>query len=247
MAIAFDAVCPATSSGAGVTSLTSGSWTVAAGSDRCLFGFMSTGDSAAASHTGMKWRGSGGDALTQVGSTQPIGSTHANVSAWRLIAPTAESNTAYGNWGASQGEACIAMLSYTGVDQTTPAGTPVSATGGTSNPGGTATATVDVTTEVGDTVIAVCMSHNQSISTNITLAAAGGATSRYEVDGAVMGGYAAMIVTELVASGTTTTMSVDVASAEPGHSVNWRIYAFVINAAEAADESILPQMMHHHG
>ena len=82
-------------------------------------------------------------------------------------------------------------------------------------------------------VFAAAWVHNVSGATNPTMTPAGGSTGRYEMEGATIGGFAAMQCIELVASGTTTAMSVDIASAENGTNT-WGIIAFVINAASSA-------------
>jgi len=225
MSISFDNVTPDTASGAGVSTLTSGAWTV--GGD-CLFGFIGTGDVSNTTHTSMDHPAAGG-AFTNIASLA-LG-THGRVSAWHKIAPTAGSNTTKGDWGASQGEATIGAVSYSGVDQTTPAGTPFTATGQCDG-SGVGTATVDVTgTVAGDVVIAVVFQHNQSAATAPLVTPAGGSTGRYETEGAQIGSYAAMQVIELVATGATTTMSVDITSADATPFGNWGIIAFVVKAA----------------
>lgn len=232
MAVAFDAVTPDTASGAGTSTLTSGSWTIA-GSDRLLIGIIATGDTAAAGHSGMDHPAAGG-ALTQIGSTLALG-VHGNLSAWRLIAPAASSNTTKGTWASSQGEATIAGVSYTGVDQTTPINISSIATAtGQCDGSGVGTATVNVTTSPGDLVFAAVWQHNQSAATAPLVAPAGGSTGRYETEGAQIGSYGALQCIELVASGTTTTMSVDITSADATPFGNWGIIAFVVNAASTA-------------
>jgi hypothetical protein len=226
MAITYDSVTPDTESSAGTTTLTSGSWTIT-GSDRLLLGVIGTGDVSSAAHSGMDHPAAGG-ALTQVGSTLAVG-THANLSLWRLIAPATSANTTKGTWAGSQGEACIGGVSYTGVDQTTPVGTAVTNTGAVSAT--TAfSATVNVTTVVGDLVFAVAFFHEVSNPRNPAVAPAGGATGRYDIEGAQVGGWATMQCMELVATGTTTTMQADFSSAL-NMGGDWGIIAVVVNAA----------------
>lgn len=180
----------------------------------------------------MRWRSSTGDALTQIGSTLTV-SANARLSAWRLIAPSAESNTSYGNWAASQDECSIGMVSYTGVDQTTPVGTPVTNTG-SSGSGTSVTATVDVTTTVGQTVFAVAFVNlSSSADTTITAAPGTGCTERYDIDGSQLGGWSALGAVERVATGTTTTVSVDF-SWSVLDVASWGIIAFVVNASAGA-------------
>jgi hypothetical protein len=233
MAITYDSVTPDTESSAGTTTLTSGSWTIA-GSDRLLLGIIATGDVSAATHSGMDHPAAGG-ALTSV-SNLAI-STHARLSLLRLIAPAAASNTTKGDWGSSQGEACIGGVSYAGVDQTTPLGTPVTNTG-TINTTTAFSASVDITTVVGDLVFAVAFYHEGAEARNPAVAPAGGATGRYEIEGTQIGGWGAMQCIELIASGTTTTMQADF-SASLNMNGAWGIIAVVVNAAGGGGDTTL--------
>jgi hypothetical protein len=227
MAIAYDNVSPDTSTGAGATELTTGAWTVS-GSNRCIIGFIFTNGGTGSTHNSFNHPAAGG-VFTQVGSQFNV-DANKRLSMWRRVAPDTGSNTSKGVWGNTQDECCIGAVSYTGVDQITPAGTPVTASGTT--PGTTATATVDVTTVAGDLVFAVAFVTNSFASSNISATPAGGSTGRYDVEGSgSMGGFAAVQAIELVASGTTTTMSVDFATL-PGTGGFWGIMAVVINDAE---------------
>lgn len=231
MAIAFDSADPSdanSASGAGTTSLTSTNFTISSGANRVAIGFDCTGDSTGANPTGMKWQGSSGTALTQHGATLSIG-THAKLSTWKLTAPAAAVGAAYGNWSATQGEACIPMVAYTGVDQTTPLGTAATAVGNT-DAAGNATATVNITTVVGDLVVAAVFLHNAATSSNPTIAANQG-TERYKAQTTAIGGFGAVVVWDFVATATTTTMSAAIASAEHGLTNAWGITAAVVNPA----------------
>lgn len=236
MAVAYDNVCPDTFSTAGVGTLTSGAWTIA-GSDRLAIGVMAsaTGGTRQA-HLEMRWRGSTGDLLTQIGTSLDIG-PGGRMSMWRRIAPSAESNTAYGLLNAGQDEYAIGMLSYTGADQTTPVGTSVTNTG-TCDGSGNGTATVNVTTTTGQMVVAAAWVVNASSATNPTMTPAGGSTGRYEIEGAQLG-WEALQVIELVASSTTTTMSIDIASANA--SAPWGIMAFVVNSSTPESTALMGQ------
>jgi len=231
MAIVFDAVCPNTS-GTGIASLPSTNWTVATGSNTAVFGFIGSGAGAGPSaHSAMRWRGSAGELLTQIGSSVDL-NAFCRSSAWRRVAPTAATDTAYGVTAASDDELCIAMVSYSGVDQATPVGTPVTATGALT--GATGTATVTVPTTAGDKVLVWCHA-NPSISatTPVFTAAAsadGTPTQRY-FNNANMGGWEAMGLYEMTAGDSSTVVNVDISSADNGTS--WAIIAFVVNAASA--------------
>lgn len=227
MGIAYDNVSPDTSTGAGATELTTGAWTVS-GEDRCIIGFIFTNGGTGSTHNSFDHPAAGG-AFTQIGSQFNV-DTNKRLSMWRKVAPSTGSNTSKGVWSNTQDEDCVGAVSYTGVDQASPVGTPVTASGTT--PGTSATATVDVSTAVGDTVFAVAFVTNSFTSSNIQAAPAGGSTGRYDVEGSgSMGGFAAVQAIELVATGTTTTMSVDFTTL-PGTGGFWGIMAVVVNDAE---------------
>lgn len=226
MPVAYDSVTPDTESAAGTTTLTSGAWTIA-GADRLLIGVIGTGDLTGSNPTGMDHPAAGG-ALTQIGATLSIG-THAKLSTWRLIAPAAASNTTKGTWAASQGEACIGGVSYTGVDQTTPAGTSVTATGAVTTATFTATAPA-LTTVVGNLCFAVAFFHETGSPGATGATPGGGATGRYDIEAAQIGGWGALQCAEFVATGTSTVMSVDFSDAVARNG-SWGIIAFVVNAA----------------
>lgn len=228
MAIAYDNVCTDTFSIAGVANLTSATFAIA-GSDRCLFGFSHTSAGTPATHSGMKWQGSGGTALTQIGSTLSVGSFN-RISAWQLIAPTAATDAIYGNWSASQDECSICGIDYTGVNQTTPAGTPVTNTGTWTGAGST-DMTVAITTAVGDVVLAIfCAFDGNGNSPLLTPNGTPAGTGRYEVEGTQMT-FESVQVQEVVATGTTTTVSCAVQTTSGNASGDWGVIAFVVNAA----------------
>ncbi|MDX2059939.1 MAG: hypothetical protein SFV24_19170 [Gemmatimonadales bacterium] len=227
MAIAFDAVSPDTFSNANVSSLTTGAWTIA-GANRLLLAAMASGAGTPQNPSSCNWQGSGGTALTQIGSTLNIGA-NGKLSVFRLIAPTAAADTLYGAWGAAQDETILGGVSYTGVDQTTPVGTPVTNTGTLTGGGGDMT--VNVPTAVGDLVVAVFFlldfnGNNPLLTPNGTPAA----TGRYDVEGSELG-FEALQIQEVVATGTTTTVSCAAAPTSGSLSAEWGVIAFVVNAA----------------
>lgn len=239
MTIAFDAVSADTFSAANVASLTSAAFTIA-GSDRALLAAMIAGAGSLAAHSAMKWGGSTGTDLTQVGTTLNVGS-FGRMSAWRLTAPAAASQTLYGAYAANQDETAIGGTSYTGVDQTTPIGTPVTNVG-TAAGSGAVNMTVNVTTTVGDLVWAVFYALDQNgNSPLLTPNGTPAATGRYEVEGAQLT-YEAMQIQEVVATGTTTTVSCSIQPTSGSMNADWGVIAFVVNAATAAASGELPPL-----
>lgn len=219
MAIAYDNVSPDTT-GSGA-SLTSGAWTIS-GSDRLLLGFLGNASGPTREPTGMKWDGSGGTALTQIGSTLTIGS-FGRLGAYRLIAPTASSLTLYGSFDGAADSAALGGDSYTGVDQTTPVGTPATNTGAIASSSGDATVTI--TTTVGDLVVAGLYLYDNSFHSPAS--APGGSptpTERYEAGTA----DELMAIQEVVATGSSTTVTFTVTGTTTMDAF-WGIIAFVVN------------------
>lgn len=228
MTIAIDAVSADTFSAANVSSLTSAAFTIA-GSDRVLLAGIASGAGTPVNPSGMKWGGSGGTVMAQIGTTLNVGS-FGKLSAFRLTAPAAASQTLYGSWGSAQDETMLGGTSYTGVDQATPTGTATTATG-TATGSGSTNLTVNVTTVVGDLVWAcffVLDSNGNSplLTPNGTPAA----TGRYEVEGAQLG-FEAIQIQEVVATGTTTTVSCAVQPTSGSLNADWGVIAFVVNPA----------------
>lgn len=173
MAIAYDNA-GSTSSASNVSSLTTASWTIA-GSDRILVAGMLSAAGTRATHSTCKWGGSGGTGLTQIGTSKDPG-PYLRVSQWRLVAPTAASQTLYCSFSANQDETALGGASYTGVDQTTPLGTQVTATGTT----GLTSTVSGVSSATGELVVDVV--GFLDINTNITAITPGGSqTARVSI------------------------------------------------------------------
>lgn len=230
MSIVFDASSADTFSGAGVANLTSAAFTVA-GLDRVLIGAIGTAaGSAPTTHSNMKWGGSGGAGLTQAGATLDCGN-NGRLSLWRLITPAAASQTLFGDWAATQDESVIGATSYTGVDQITPLGTPVTNTGVAN--GGSQNMTVTITTVVGDLVWAAFWAvdangNSPLLTPNGTPSGAG----RYEVEGAQLV-FEAMQIQEVVATGTSTVVSCQIAPTSGSLAATWGAIAVVITPVAA--------------
>lgn len=227
MAVALDAVSPDTSSAGNVSNLTTGSWTIA-GANRLLLGFIGTGTGGTATtHSGMNWGGSGGTALTQIGSTVNAG-TQGRLSAWRLTAPAAASQTLYGSWAATQDESAIGGVSLTGVDQTAPVGTSASNSGSILGQA-TGNMTVTVATTAGDAVMAVFwLVASSAANPDLTPNGTPTPTGLYEVETTALQ-YEGMQVQMAVATGTSTTMSCGFSSGA-AFSGEWAAIAFIVNA-----------------
>ena len=229
MALAYDNSASASLS-SGASSITSASWAIA-GSDRILIASAYSGAGTPAQATGMKWGGSGGVALTEIG-TGVTANTYFTGSAWKLIAPAAASQTLYGSWGSTQDELAIGGISLTGADQTTGV-----RTGGSASAAAQAwspTATVNVTT-VADDVVVDSVSGNSTGNSYLTIAVGAGQTSRQEIDLVSATNWGWGMSTE-VATGTSVTMSWTI-NGVGGADAGWIIKAVPVIPAGAAAPS----------
>lgn len=133
----------ASTKGTATTSLTTAAWLIS-GTNRLLLAGMGWSAATPPNYSSVKWGGSGGTSLTQVGTTVAL--NFGKCAMARLIAPTAASQTLFGSLSGTTDEMCLGGASWTGIDQTTPLGTSNSATGTSTAP------SVNVTSVSGDTV-----------------------------------------------------------------------------------------------
>lgn len=223
MAIAFDTASPDTSGSGGVSSLTSGAFTLA-GTDRVLFGLLMSSAATPPDHSSMKWGGSTGAAMTQQGTTYSL-PPYNKSSIWWLGNPAVGPLTLYGSFASASDEAILGGVSYTGVDTATPINGSVVQNSGTVA-GATGTMTVTVPTQAGDVVLAFLVTQNDT-GAPIGLTAASPALVRYDVPSTTLLYQAAMIV-EQVATGTSTTVTINHTGATTD---KWVLQAFVVKAA----------------
>lgn len=223
MAALIDNSTKAAASGA-ASSLESGSFTVA-GDNRVLYVAVCSGAGTAVDPTGCKWGGSGGTAMTQIGTTITL-STFNKISLYRLIAPTAQTSTVYATWGSNQDERWMFVVSVKDTDQTTPNNTVAQANGASTGP------TVAATSVSGDLVLDFLAGGEQSTNT-VTNDASQTLLQEYEGSTA----YCVGGCSHETATGTSTTMSWAL-----GTSCPWGIFALAINGA-AAGASIVPHAM----
>ena len=186
--------------GTASASLTTTAWTIA-GDNRLLVAGMVWSAGSPPAYSTMKWGGSGGTALTQVGSTLAIGA-NLRVAMAYLIAPAAGSSTLYGEVAASTDEFCIGGVSFTAVNQSTPLGTEVT---NSQDIPAASPATVDVTsTLASDLVIDICGA-TQTVGGTITLAVGANQDMRWEQES--VGTFSAGTQSTEAGNGGTVTMS----------------------------------------
>jgi len=237
MALNYIASLPIASSVSNVGSLTNSAVTPT-GAD-AVFGFSLTFAGTPAAHSGMKWGGSGGDAMTQIGATQaPAGAASIRMSAWRLAAPVIAARSLYGSWASTQSGSAIVGAALSGVDQTTPGANLASGGGTVSNSTGF-NATATVTTSAGDLVLAAFFIWDNNGSTpTMTPNGTPTPTDRVSVDGNTT--ILSIQLTTIVATGASTTVSCAIAPTSSTISGQWGAIAFVVNAASGGASATSP-------
>lgn len=163
--------------GTSVSSLTTSAWAIA-GSERLLVAGFGWSADPPPTYTAIKWGGSGGVSLTQIGSTLAAGSFFRMALAY-LPDPVAASQTLYGQVSGVATELCLGGASYTGADPATPIGTAMTNTG--SGTGTTFSSTVDVPSAVDELVIDMSYAGSTFGATStVTVVPGGGQTMLWE-------------------------------------------------------------------
>lgn len=219
MAVAYQTGV-ATNSAANVSTLTSASMTVS-GSNAYLLALVVSGAGTPVAPSAVKWGGSGGTSMTQVGTTLTFG-TYWKASLYELVAPTAGASTLYVDYGTNQDETGVIGVLYTGVDQTTPRGTVGTGFNDNSHP-----MSATCTTVSGDTVVGAIF-----IGTNLA-----GFTDSQTVRQSwaeIAAGYELASVGDKTASGASTTVNWSTTYSAP-----WGAFAVPLKAG-AAGTTITP-------
>lgn len=200
------------------TTISSASFTLA-GTNKVLYVLAGASSGSPITPSAVKWGGSGGVSLTQVGSSLSLGA-FTNISIWRLINPTSQTSTVHVTWGAAQDETWVIAANFQGVDQTTPNGTVATSTGAVS-----AAITVNATSTAGQLVVDF-QSWLDLGNNGRTATVGAGQTSIEEIEGPTLG-YEGAGASYETAAGTSTTMS----WALSGTVDNWGTFAFALNDA----------------
>lgn len=234
-AIAFDAQATPAFSTANVATLSTAGFTIS-GANRILIVGVLSGAGTPVDPTTVKAGGCSGTNMTQVGSTVNVGG-NVKLTMWRLTSTQGlgtGSTVVCVAWPSNQDETGIVAASYTGVDQTTPLGTPATATVTSS-----AAPTVNVTSATGELVVDV-VGFLDSGGANRTLTVGAGQTSRGEVEGANLGSEG--LGTSEEAGAATTTMSWTISAAIDA----WGIIGVPLKAAGAGGGTAVPVFTHHY-
>lgn len=209
------------------STITSSAMTIG-GTNRGLIVFVASGAGSPVVPTSVKCGGSGGTALTQVG-TYITFATFFGFSAWTLINPPTGSQTIYADFGSSQDEKFLIAVSVKDANQTTLTNTVAQATGSNSTP------TANATSVSGDLVVG-CSYYGASGGVSaMSLTLGAGQTITQEILGSVSG-FEGMGGSYETASSTSTTHSYTIANGPPE---GWGIFAMAVNAAGAASATSL--------
>lgn len=192
------------------------------GTNRFVFGaVMAGGFSGGQDATLMRYGGSGGTDLTQLGTDQTVGFT-TNVNIWGAAGSPNSSTTMYADWAGTPQSAAMAATFYENVNQTTPTGTPVF-NSGSYDTGSTGVASVTVTgCTVGRTLVAAVWSFPEN-NNLAAFTAVAGTTIRVQQMEALSGTFFGLTLLEGVADGSCT-LSVNVNISAGGGEVFWGAY-----------------------
>lgn len=173
------------------------------------------------------------EALSSLDAAQTW-NTNFRASTWAKVGPAdASAKPVRVTWASNQDETMALVDVYTGIDQTTTRRTPTSpATGG---PTVDATATLNVTSVAGDTVLGHA-AFGVGASSNATLSSAT-ITIRQKVEGPDIGGFEACAQGDTTAAGSSTTVSV--ASSTSGIAIDWAMFGESLIPA-AAGTTVTP-------
>lgn len=183
--------------------------------------------------TAMRYGGSGGTLLTQAGTDQAVGGLAlASLNAWRIVNPATSSQTAYGLFSNALTQmSCVLGACYSGVDQTTPIGTPQQGTG--SDGSGSITSLACSITATGLTIgkrlVAIVGAFSTGVDITSYTAISGQGTLRDHAI-SVLAGTAIAIVDKVVAS-TSESIGAQVNITATGAQIDYAIIAFEINDA----------------
>ncbi|MCC6359562.1 MAG: hypothetical protein IT450_12530, partial [Phycisphaerales bacterium] len=219
MAVAYQTGV-ATKSTGNVATLTSASMTVS-GSNTYLLALVVSGAGSPVDPVSCKWGGSGGTAMTKIGTTLTCG-PYWKATLYELVAPAAGANTLYVDYGTNQDETGVIGVLYTGVDQTTPRGTVGTGYNNNSRP-----QSATCTTVAGDTVVGAIF-----IGTDFSGFSDSQTVRQSWAE--IAAGYELASVGDKTASGTSTTVNWSTTYTAP-----WGAFAIPLKAA-AAGTTITP-------
>lgn len=205
------------SSAVGGTTLETASFAVG-GNNRVLYALVGCGATSPGAANSVKWGGSGGTAMSQIGTTLTL-NTNVKITLWKLTAPTAQTSTIYASYSATNDELWILGTSVQDADQTTPNDTVQQATGSDAAP-------TDIVTTVAGQLVLNFMSWLDVLGGGESCTSS--QTSLQEIEAGVPFAYEGAGSSQATAGGSSQTMNWSVTN-----NVAWGQYSFAINDAPA--------------
>lgn len=208
--------------GSGAT-LESGSVSPGSMTNGILIVGVLSGDGSPPDHSAVRWKGSGGTLLTQIGTTLQFAS-FGKISWWRLLNPASGAGTVHVTYASGTSEAALVGAFYTAVDQVTPLGAPATPTTGNGT-----SMSIAPASDVGDLVLTLGASLDGGGGGPV-LTGGTGVTIRADVEGADLGFWCLGLGEKAGASPTTTcglTISL---------SNDWAQFGVAMNEAAAAPD-----------
>ncbi len=173
--------------------------------------------------TECRYGGSGGTALTKLGTDETFFSSNAGMAAFTIAPGPTGSTTVYGLWSGGI-KAGVGATFYTGANQTTPFDGRATNTGGDGGPVTTTPGSVTVTgTSAGQIVVAFLAASSETSTGSCSAVA--GTTIRAQATG----GLLFICLLEKTASGSSTTLDVNVDQSSTG-ALTWTAIGAKVNA-----------------
>lgn len=173
--------------------------------------------------TECRYGGSGGTALTKLGGDETFFSSNAGMALFWAAGSPSSSTTIYGSWSGGI-KAGLAAVTYTGVNQTTPIDGRATNTGGDGGPVTTTPASVTVSSTTAGQITVAIVAFSTSTSTG-SCSAVAGTTIRQQASGGLLG----ICMLEKTASGSSTTLDVNVDQSSAG-ALTWTAIGGKVNA-----------------
>ena len=239
MAVTYDSGASKAQLNSGLSTIETSAFTIAG---NFLVVAIFTGSSSSSNPTTVKWGGSGGTALTQVGSSIVL-SAYVRMSVWKLAAPATGSGTVYASFSFAHEQQGLIAQSYSGVDQAIQIRNQTLTSGGSA--ASPQTSSVTTTSQSGDLVVDFVGFDTHTGANDIALTVGGSQTSRFEIEGASMS-YEGVGGSDQPATGTSTTSTWS-ATATYSTSFDWAVAGLDLAAGGAAAfviNSVTPNVLY---
>lgn len=213
----------------GLTADGTNSWMVGASLTGMVFGTV--GDT-----TAFKFGGSSGTDLTQRGTDQSLGSPNANATVWDRAPGPSGSTSAYAAFSGPPQTAVIATALYTNVDQTTPVAGTADASGDTDSVSSLEVSVTVTGTVAGERVVAVFQFYSPDTDLAPASPVSGSELRHSAVDTFV--GILGIAIADTVATGSTTTVSVQLETNQTTCHFYWVARALRVTGASGGGGGI---------